>query len=363
MALDRGDTGRGTRVTRTDLYPDNERSEWVVTPLTVGIRRAGVLVYSAEVHANQTSKDAGGRPFLINSWKSQIRGNTPEGEHQRIQIDGLGRMLHASGEHVTPEDVEDFLLLPSTLRWFNDTGQFLPPFMFPTYDGTLEGLDPQWLRERYSLSVDGQVEANIDRYLRGAEIRKLSGDHRGTTQNLVVGANNDDAQETDSDTSVQRALSTLSCSSTIGLRGFRFQGVTGLSGVTIDAATFSVYHFTTSVDSPDLIIAAEESATPPEFVETNGNISGRTTTTATVTWTASDLGANAYHSAPDVKAVIQELADTYNSSEIVIANLDNGSSADACRSYDFNSAQAGKLDIDTPAAGGVIVLRRRREGA
>ncbi len=364
----------------TDPYPDNAKDEWVVAPLTPVRRRSGLLVWSSEVYANQSSKDAGGRPFLINSWKSQIRAITPEGEHQRIQTDAQGRLLHASREAVAPEDVEDFLLLPSTLRWFNDTGQFLDPWMFPTYDGVLEGLDPQWLRERFSLP--GQIEANIDRYLRGAFDRKLDGDHRGTTLDLQVGATADDGKVSvgvgsnirTGVTAFDTSFPAIGCVTTGS--GVRFAAWGRLANVTVPAkANIDTAHgtwraFNADTSSCEFTVDQDDSdnaASPTSTTEWNA----RAYTSARITWDFStNWDSDTEHDTPETKTVTQEVVDRpgWASGQAMSVNTLDDLDADADQErgpYDYgdDSSKAFKYHIEYTAPGPVTILRRRREGA
>lgn len=350
-------------------YPDNDKVEWVVKPLTSVKRRSGLVVFSREVYATQASLEAGDRPFLINSWKMQIRANRQDGEHHRIRRDNLGRMLHASGEHVALEDVEDFLLLPQTIKWQENQGLLLPPWMFPNYDGVLEGLDPQWLRERYSLSVQGQIDDNISRYLTGVEVRKLEGDHRGTTLDLQIAASADDAQEDDQDTGFNSTSTTIFLSSNIvdtsrGNGGLRFTGVT-IKGTTIDVAYLSVFFFSTLHDSPSDDILGEDVDNAANFTDT-ADVTSRTRTTASVSWEATDLGTSEVNS-PSIVVPVQELADRGSFGDgaavFFIDGKESPSAFTFIDSYDGGSSSAAKLHIEyTTAGSSIAVLRRRREG-
>ncbi len=355
----------------TDPYPDNDRGEWIVVPLTREKRRGGLVIYSAEIFADQASKDAGGRPFLINSWKSQIRAITPEGEHQRIQTDAQGRLLHASREAVAPEDIEDFLLLDSTIEWQRTIGQFLPPFMFPTYDGVLEGLDPQWLRERYSLP--GQVEANIDLYLRGVEIRKLSGDHRGTTVDAQVGAEANNGYWSDpSGTGTSFATDSSLFTGDGGISNqdimnsfARFTGFSGLSGVTINVSTYSLWGRFIDLGTPLTNISANDAETPtaPTDITT---AEAKVLTTAVVTWDSPGLSVSAFTASPSINTVMQELVDSHDPGEIQIIHEDDGGGNNnlvRASGYGVDTAEAPKIHLEFAGAAGIVVLRRRREGA
>ncbi len=363
----------------TSPFPDTVKDDWVIKYLVTPHRRDNMVQYSYEVYADQQSKDLNVKPFLISSHKSQIRENTPEGEHQRILRDELGAMLHISGEHVQPEDVQDFLendleayrwVSKSDTRWTDDRGRSLAPFMFPTYDGVLEALDPQWLRERFSLLVETQIEANIDQYLRGAEIRKLSGDHRGTTLDLQVGtslddgfteygppSNNPGTPGFFTSTSAQYAVGNLSSGSGFSDNAFsRFTGASGLSGATIDVAFLSLFGRTAELGTPETLIRADDSESPAAYT-TKEEHDGATRTAAAVTWDNPNLSTSAFTDSPSIISVIQELADSFDPEPIIILHDDDLKTDSNNRiqgsSYDEDSAEAPKLHIEyTAGAGG-----------
>ncbi len=330
---------------RTAPYPDNDKSEWVKLNLILPHRQRGLLHYSYAIFADQPSKDRGDDPFLYVSHLSQIREFDPAGEHQRIQQDDSGRMLHASGEHVAPEDVEDFLLLPSTRRWFENKGQFRPPWMFPTYAGVLEGLDPQWMRERFNLAVQSQIDGYIDQNLRGAFDRRLSGDHRGTTYNLKVGASLDDGHITGS------SFFPTNSSAPLGNNGdnlegfFRFIGVS-LSG-TIATAILSCYG-AGQLGSPLLKVYGVDQDNP--VAPTTRTEFLADSLTAGIDWDGAWTNS-IYNVSPELKTIFQELVDTFTikNEAIMVQIKDDGSTPTAfnhARTYDGDTSLTVQLDIE-----------------
>ncbi len=364
----------------TDPYPDNDKSEWVITPLTVVRRRSGMLTYSAEVHPTRASKNRGDRPFLINSWKSQIRAFDPAGEHQRIQRDDQDRMLHASGEHVAPEDVEEFLALPGTIQWQNDVGQFLPGFMFPTYGGVLEALDPQWLRERYSLDVMTQVDGNIDHFLQRAQGRRLDGDHRGTTLDYQVGASADDAYvgADNPDTAPYNGSWVMAALTTgIGTLGdtggtnygicMRFQGVAVAATDTIDVAYISTIAWSTEGSTTlNSDLFGEDADDAAVFVDSS-DYNARSFTAAVAddglgTWTHGVFQDSGSIVTP--VTTIKDRGGWAKDNSMSFLWADGDSSDGAFRfteSYDSASAKGGKFHLEISGLATVVVLRRRRE--
>lgn len=147
--------------------------------------------------------------------------------------------------------------------------------------------------------------------------------------------------------------------------GARFTGITIPSGATIDVAYISAYIYSTSNDDINCTIYAEDTASPGTFTTTNGDVDGRTLTTAGVTWTASDVlggGAAAWKDSPSIVSVIEELMasyTSYSSGSIVILVQSAVSQAESGigRTYDQTGNTYGmKLHIEyTEASGGVSV--------
>ena len=148
----------------------------------------------------------------------------------------------------------------------------------------------------------------------------------------------------------------------------RFTGVSGLSGATINSATYSVYGFYGGgAGSPLTKISAEDAAAPaqisPDGAAGGDEFVSRPLTTAGVDWDGT-LTDNAWNDSPDIASVIQELADSYDPSVIQIFHKDDGSSSGHAQAYDTyenDSAAAPKLTIDyTPAASSLGSNNRRR---
>jgi len=139
----------------------------------------------------------------------------------------------------------------------------------------------------------------------------------------------------------------------------RFTGVSGLSGQTIGSAIFKPYGFEADTGTPQTLIGADDQVSPaaPTTKEEHDAI---TRTTAKVTWDNCDLSTSAFVDSPDIKTVIQELADSFDPTVIQLmwdddlkTDSDNRS---RMHSYDGDTAKAAKLDIDH-SAGGVTTRR------
>lgn len=142
--------------------------------------------------------------------------------------------------------------------------------------------------------------------------------------------------------------------------GFRFDtDVSGLSGVTIDSAIITWRARATDVGSFISTMYAEDSgAAPGTFTTTSNDITDRTRTTASVAAGGAELGE--WTSGQDytltVTSLIQELADSYDPSVIVLLSIwISGTGERVATAFDSDQALAAKLVIDFTAAGGVTV--------
>lgn len=172
-----------------------------------------------------------------------------------------------------------------------------------------------------------------------------------------VAASADDADEGTSGTvDVTGAAMTLTGANQYF--GFRFQGVGIPAGSTIDAATLDVYLTSGSFDDPNLTIYGEDVDDAAAFAASSYNISGRSLTSASVTWSASYLGTGVKTS-PDFKAVIQEIVDRagWNSGQdMVVIFKGIAGAAFRVRTYDAGGGSYGTLNVTyTEPSGGAIV--------
>jgi hypothetical protein len=181
-----------------------------------------------------------------------------------------------------------------------------------------------------------------------------------TTLNLAITTGDDDAQET-SGTMLLTGTSN-NANNVSQYIGLRFQNVTIPQGSTINTAVLSCYLVSTSYDSPDTTIYGDNADNSAAFTTTASDISNRTATTATVAYTASNIGTG-YKDTPDLSAVIEEITDrgswsSGNALTLIITG-DSAGSVYRIRSYEGDSAQAPTLAIDyTAPAGGSHANRK-----
>lgn len=142
------------------------------------------------------------------------------------------------------------------------------------------------------------------------------------------------------------------------LFGMRFVNVTIPQGSTITAAYFWGKCYSGSYDDPDLTIYADAADDSAQFTTTAHDISGRTPTTATVAWTATNIGTTGSNS-PELKTIIQEIIDRVDwasgnaLSIIAVANSD--ASNFRLFAYD-DGTDIPYIDITytAPAGGGTV---------
>lgn len=179
------------------------------------------------------------------------------------------------------------------------------------------------------------------------------------TLNLQVGASGDDGYGGPSTFSTAGDFCRVGRDNDVIDSFFRFTGVSGLSGATINSADFTVRNWWESKDGDrirDFRIYADDSAAPTAPTDWT-SLSGKTRTTAytdvvspgTPFWVSDDDYVY------DVTSVIQELANSYDPSAIQIL-FDEDASPDYAHvdwdAYDHSALTAAKLDIDYTAGGG-----------
>jgi hypothetical protein len=141
---------------------------------------------------------------------------------------------------------------------------------------------------------------------------------------------------------------------------FRFTGISGLSGATIDVAYISLWGNNVDSGTPLTKIYAEDAAAPAAPTD-KADMDSKIRTTAGVDWDSPGLSLSAFTASPSIVAVIQELADSYDPSAIQILQDDDGSSQASNNhtrpsSYDQATAEAAKLHVEFTAAG--VTTRR-----
>ena len=296
---------------------DKPRSGWIVRERIAShyTDNSRWVEFEYEVYEDlNESIRLGGLPFLLANHKAQLRET-----HQRIRRDADGRMLHESGALIELRETPtgDSVMADSALpagdttdfttdtryhvwvgrrpngNWVDSRNRQMAPFLFPRAPWAGSGdeeLDPQWLRETFTLPLAGQVADCIARRLARAEAKQESGDKRGTTLNLQVGASSDDASQVTSDV-VNLIATTVLIDDTTEHCGLRWTNVTIPGGSTINAATLTLVINDTTEDEPQHQVRGQAADNAGTFTLTSNDIDGRARTTASVQWNAANLGA------------------------------------------------------------------------
>lgn len=206
-----------------------------------------------------------------------------------------------------------------------------------------------------------RVTEAIEGFLARASNKRWHGDRRGTTLNLQVGAGGDDGGTIGGSFSSSRSTDRLgNPSPSICHCFFRFAGVSGLSGVTVDSATLKPY---ISFAEQTITTAAYCNAAESPVAPTTGsqfNALALTTANAPRTGAFTIGQRNDY----DITAPAQEIADTYDPTAILVVVKDAGSSPGGyanITSYNGNPSLSCQLDIDYTEGGGIVpVIQRHR---
>jgi len=361
----------------TQRYPNNPRSEWVTRPTALLRLEGGLYRFAYDVWPTQKSLDANDPPFVKHGHIAQIRAN-----HQRIRTDLQGRLYHFSGAIVAPDEVEDFLerddrayhWVKGDLRGFEGApnlltlqpGRSLPAFVFPTYWGVDEALDPQWQRDRFTVPLDLQVQELIQQQLLSDEQHKWTGDRSHTTWDLQVGASADDAnQVTDDSVSITFALPLIDASTEHF--GARFVATIPADAV-VDLVQYALHLYNSNLDEPQHQLRGQAAAAPTAFTIDPNNIDARPRTTASHQWNSANLGATSGSwwewgasvtgegNGANVGSIIQENVDAFGELTALVFIFEQHTE-DALRdlgfdTYNSNTTLAPKLHIEATAGGG-----------
>lgn len=182
------------------------------------------------------------------------------------------------------------------------------------------------------------------------------------TLNLQVGASADDAYSYDGNIDLLFPYILMGdfAGEDATRAGYRFTGVSGLSGATINNAVLTFRAFQSDVGTNLIGDWYAHDVEAPATFSTGADINGRALTTATVEGDGVDFGAwvagQDHTFSTDgtnyIKDIIQELADSYDPSAIAMLWVKaSGNHERLPRSWDFDTGLAAKLDIDYTAAG------------
>lgn len=139
----------------------------------------------------------------------------------------------------------------------------------------------------------------------------------------------------------------LAVSSTTNQKiGLRFQGLDIPQGATITEAKIEFTVNTANASATALTIIGEKTINAATFAATTSNISGRSPTTASVSWSPANPAAKQKLTTPDLKTVVQEIVDqgTWVSGN-AMAFILSGSGTRVVESFDSRPSVAPLLRI------------------
>lgn len=246
--------------------------------------------------------------------------------------------------------------------WRDDNGNGLQD----PGETSLAGLTVQlWADLDNNGSYETQVgtattDANGEYYFGGTgNTNMLNGAPGSASFSTRIAQSSDDAEQTVSTGTVNITSSTLNIprsTTNPQLDGLRFQNVSIPQGATITSATIqftaNASNTTTTVNATIRGEAEDNAAT---FAATNNNISSRSTTSASTSWSnigSWTSGATTNATTPDLTSIVQEIVNrggwaSGNNMSFIIS--DNSSSASTTRpaySYDGSTADAALLTIN-----------------
>lgn len=222
-----------------------------------------------------------------------------------------------------------------------------------------EDLQPsEWAKIRYRFYLHTN---NYNYLLFGAKVTDLNQYPTGTiildpTIDIDVAASAEDAWETESSTVVTitspvSILRSNVISSSRYWPGFKFSGATP-SG-TIDVAYMTFYTYSEGYDDANGNIYFEKVASPADFTTNNADISGRTRTTASVSWVEDGIGTGAEFQTPSLVTPLQELVDAETVTDLVIVMVPNQDVAKTLRilAYDTYPSNSPGIHVEYTAGG------------
>lgn len=180
-----------------------------------------------------------------------------------------------------------------------------------------------------------------------------------TVLNLQVSQGSDDGHERDDTNGPFFTLNEILFAdfSTVRLTTLcRFLNVTIPPGAGINSATFTVMNQGLGGgDDADGSVYCEDTDNSPAMTTTDTDVTGRTLTTASVSWLDLNIGVGNPSSPPDMASVIQEVVDragwASGNALSVIAVPNNNARILNFEPYEVSTANAAKLDIDYSPAG------------
>ena len=179
------------------------------------------------------------------------------------------------------------------------------------------------------------------------------------TWNGICGASSDDAKQ--AGTTVTLTDAPIALTAGTHWAGLRFPSCPIANSETINSAVLTLELTAGSTDPGNLVIYGENVDDSATFTTTNNDISGRTRTTASVTWTAGAQGAGDKN-APDLAAILAEITTRagYAAGNDVALIFDaTASTSLRFTSYDTSTSLCARLTVDYGGGGQPKAARGR----
>jgi len=173
--------------------------------------------------------------------------------------------------------------------------------------------------------------------------------HSQTSLEIQVGADDDDAEENNAGV-VSLNNTTLELGQEKWV-GFRFNAVSIPPGATITSAYVEMRATAANSESTDLTIFGQDADDAATFASSSSNLSNRTTTSASVAWSALvNWKKNQWYDTPDLSTIVQEIVDRPGWSDgndlVVLIRSDDLSGIRQAFSHDDNGNKAAKLHVE-----------------
>lgn len=133
----------------------------------------------------------------------------------------------------------------------------------------------------------------------------IGGEDSTGSGTVSIAQNSDDAKESSGTMALTGA--SLESDATTEKLGFRFQNVTIPQGATVNTAYLTLYFNSSTLDEPNHPIYAEAADNSSTFTTGSNDITNRSLTSATATWSSTDLGAAGSFNSPELKSLAQEV--------------------------------------------------------
>ncbi len=260
------------------------------------------------------------------------------------------------------EDVNGNPINWDSINEFIDSGVY---WRHPVKDYLVSALPLDYARHD-EIELEGWAELRYRFYkhtnekhylLFGAKVLDLNDYPAGTinldpTLDLQVGANLDDVYEKESNglilngyNLIQVAASTSSINRRWG--GWRWtSGSLPSLGDTIDVAYVELKCISGSYNDMKANFHFEKAASPGQFTTTAYDVTGRTRTTASVSWIQDNLTSGIWHQSPSLVTPLQEVIDNYSPTALVVVARPAQDAAKSIYTGEYEAGAGAKLHIE-----------------